>query len=216
MNLRNYIEENGLEALGRFYGVYTGVVIQDYDPENIGRLLVRIPEVKGESVAWASPMGMISGKGYGEHYIPATNEWVYIMFRNGDPKFPLWLPGGYAKGEKPQEFHSNSISGFKSLAGHLFTLDDEKGLITIRTKSGVEITINDQDKTLKANGHHLADGDNLKAQLEDLAKIFDTTNATVFIPNPTIPGSVVINAATFKTKIQDWVKSLEDILTKYA
>ncbi len=215
MNLRNYIEENGLEALGRFYGVYTGVVIQDYDPDNIGRLLVRVPEVKGDSVTWASPMGMISGKGYGEHYIPATNEWVYIMFRNGDPKFPLWLPGGYAKGEKPQEFYSNSISGFKTLAGHLFMVDDEKGLITIRTKSGVEVTISDKDKTLKANGHHLADGDNLKAQLEDLANIFDTTDATVFIPNPTIQGSVVINAATFKTKMQKWVKSLENILTKY-
>lgn len=231
-NFRTIIEEYGLETFGRFYGVYVGIVIQDYDPENMGRIAVRIPEVKGPNqVVWASAMNVFSGSGYGSYIIPTIGEWVYIQFRNGDPKLPLWSFGGYAKGELPAEFNSTSVAGLKTPKGHLVFIDDATGIITIRSANGVEVLLNDEAQTidlkagitismkkeeLKVEDNHLAIGEKVKGVFDDLAGLLDVTNVSIFPPNPSLPGTSVINTAAFKLKLQSITKKFSDILTKYS
>lgn len=70
----------------RFYGVYRGVVADNSDPLNQGRLKLRIPQVLFDQVtdwAWVrnSP-GVI-------YEPPAVGHGVWVLFEGGDPSFPI-------------------------------------------------------------------------------------------------------------------------------
>lgn len=68
----------------RYHGLYRGKVVATNDPENLGRVTLRVPQVSGQEVTnWAWPV--LSG------YVPSTNESCWVMFEGGDPNFPLWV-----------------------------------------------------------------------------------------------------------------------------
>ena len=72
----------------RFFGVYRGIVADNNDPLNMGRLKLQIPQVLVNSVtgwAWA-----VCAPGVPQ-VIPTVNSGVFVMFEGGDPSFPLWL-----------------------------------------------------------------------------------------------------------------------------
>lgn len=83
----------------RFWGKYMGYVRDDKDPENRGRIRCFCPEVLGKVddksnwLDWALPSWpWIVHLGVGLNFIPPKNgEWgVWIEFRQGDPRFPIW------------------------------------------------------------------------------------------------------------------------------
>jgi hypothetical protein len=46
----------------RFYGKYRGLVIENIDPEQIGRVIVQVPDVLGEiPSSWAMPCVPVAG-----------------------------------------------------------------------------------------------------------------------------------------------------------
>lgn len=72
----------------RFFGVYRGVVVDNKDPMNKGRIRVRVPQVLLNEVtdwAWAVHQpGVV-------RLSPPVGEGVFIMFEGGDPSFPIWI-----------------------------------------------------------------------------------------------------------------------------
>jgi hypothetical protein len=72
--------------LGRFYGIYRGVVIDNVDPQQQRRLLVRAPSVSPDPL-WALPALTVT-KGIG---LPGPGEAVWVLFEAGDPERPVWL-----------------------------------------------------------------------------------------------------------------------------
>jgi hypothetical protein len=72
---------------GRFYGIYRGVVIDNVDPQQQRRLLVRAPSVSPDPLAWALPALTVT-KDAG---LPAPGEPVWVLFEAGDPALPVWL-----------------------------------------------------------------------------------------------------------------------------
>jgi hypothetical protein len=234
-NFARLIEEQGLEPFGRFYGVYVGIVKLDYDPEERGRLLVQVPQVKFDSdLVWANPMGMVSGKNHGSYHIPATNDWVYIQFIEGNPSYPVWLPGGFAKGEKPEEFRNPFVMGVKSMGGHTAIIDDENETISVKGAKGSEIFIDDKNQriTLSVNsgvkvvieeksikvgkGEQLEPtvlGETLEKALKDLADIFTIDSANL-APDAMVPANSVFTPKGLAALLT-WGKNLSKILTKY-
>jgi hypothetical protein len=72
----------------RFYGVYRGIVQNNSDPLDKGRLKLQVPQVLGEAVtgwAWGMNQPGVSRQ------LPVVNEGVFVMFEGGDPSFPIWL-----------------------------------------------------------------------------------------------------------------------------
>ncbi len=87
--------------VGKFIGRYRGVVVSNTDPDNIGRLLVRVEDVMGsEPCLWASPASVVAGTQMGIYAIPPVNAGVWVEFEDGDPNDPVWtgsLPGSSAE-----------------------------------------------------------------------------------------------------------------------
>ena len=186
---KRYINENGIESCGRFYGTYIGVVRDWRDPLRANRLLVNVPEVYGDNAVTriALPNFGIMGKGYGTQFIPDANGIVTVTFRQGDPDYPYWSPGPWADEERPEEFTRPTIFGFKSRTGHIVAIDDdeEHNYILLHHKDGYFIEIKEGKMTvggdvrveIKDNGINIGKKDDmepavlgnaLKGWLEDL------------------------------------------------
>ncbi len=74
-----------------FYGKYRGVVTDNSDPWNIGRLRAKVEDVYGDRESgWALPSVPYAGKGVGLFLIPPVQSLVWIEFENGDPDYPIW------------------------------------------------------------------------------------------------------------------------------
>jgi hypothetical protein len=78
----------------RYYGKYRGLVIENIDPEQIGRILVQVPDVFGEVPAsWAMPCVPAAGIQAGCFIVPPIGSKVWVEFEQGDPDYPIWTGG---------------------------------------------------------------------------------------------------------------------------
>lgn len=129
----------GLEHFGKYYSSYRGYVVDNNDPENLSRLRIKIPVVTGEKThtKWVFPKGLYSGRDYGINLIPEIGDMVWVEFEQGNTEFPYWSHGHFGMGEKPKEFISNKVYGFKTPKGQLIIFDDrDNELYTSMDKSG--------------------------------------------------------------------------------
>lgn len=156
---RKFLEQMyrfGLEYFRRYHGPYKARVIDNEDPEKLGRVLVVCPRAKlGESNAnWVFPMMNGAGSGHGVFWPPEKDDYVWVFFENGDPTLPLTYMGGwYAPDEvdeslEPDAQGSPKRRGFKTPGGHSVVLDDAEGQekITIRHKDGTIVEWDESGK----------------------------------------------------------------------
>lgn len=139
----------GLEKYGRYYSCYRGFVIENEDPEQLNRLLLKVPNVYGNDIMteWAYPMNNFSGPGYGCQNLPEKKDMVWVEFEQGDTRRPIWSHGHFGKpGGKhdiPEALRNVKNRWFKTPGGHLIEFDDatdeirlthsdEKGTLVIR------------------------------------------------------------------------------------
>ena len=144
MNLRevfNNILYNGLESIGKYYSSYRGYVVDNEDEEDLGRIQVKIPSVTHNKIhpVWAYPKNQWGGKDYGMQLLPLKGEIVWIEFEHGDVRFPIWNFAHRAMGEKPEEFTSSKIYGFKSPKGQIIIIDDTEGVEKIIINYGKNV-----------------------------------------------------------------------------
>ncbi len=72
----------------RFFGVYRGIVVDNKDPLNKGRLRLQVPQVLLKEVtgwAWGSYQPGTVG------VLPPVGAGIFVMFEGGDPSFPIWM-----------------------------------------------------------------------------------------------------------------------------
>ena len=78
----------------RYYGKYRGLVIENIDPEQIGRIIVQVPDVLGEiPSSWAMPCVPAAGIQAGCFIVPPIGSQVWVEFEQGDPDYPIWTGG---------------------------------------------------------------------------------------------------------------------------
>ncbi len=78
----------------RYYGKHRGLVIENIDPEQIGRVLVQVPDVLGEiPSSWAMPCVPVAGIQAGCFMVPPIGSQVWVEFEQGDPDYPIWTGG---------------------------------------------------------------------------------------------------------------------------
>lgn len=92
----------GGSRVERFYGKYRGVVVNNQDPNRLGRLQVMVPEVLGDvPTSWAVPCAPYIGPQAGFFAIPPVNAGVWIEFEAGDISRPIWVGGWWGSAEVP-------------------------------------------------------------------------------------------------------------------
>lgn len=96
MNIDTPSKSGKLPQVGarRFYGKYRGTVVQNIDPQQIGRVMVMVPDV-GTPVpgSWAMPCVPIAGIQSGIYAVPSIGSGVWVEFERGDPDHPIWVGG---------------------------------------------------------------------------------------------------------------------------
>jgi uncharacterized protein involved in type VI secretion and phage assembly len=78
----------------RHYGKFRGVVIDNFDPMQIGRIQVKVPDVLGDALSsWAMPCVPCAGIQSGVFVQPQIGAGVWVEFEQGDPDYPIWVGG---------------------------------------------------------------------------------------------------------------------------
>jgi hypothetical protein len=156
VDLVTRIREEGLESVfKRYYSIYEGEVVDNTDEDRLGRVSVRVPVVSDLPLQnLALPFGhVLANKNKGSFMPPEVGDQVWVMFRQGDLRFPMWMGGLHAnpKGvsETPEAFfHEDGVPkvrGFVSKHGHQVLIDeiDGKEKITLKTGGGHYFILDD-------------------------------------------------------------------------
>lgn len=79
----------------KYYAKYRGQVIDNKDPNGLGRLKVQVPSVLGDVTdSWAMPAAPYAGPQVGFFFLPPIGANVWVEFEGGDHTLPIWT-GGY-------------------------------------------------------------------------------------------------------------------------
>lgn len=76
----------------KFFGKYRGMVLNNVDPMQQGRLQVQVPDVAGLAPAsWAMPCVPLAGINTGMFALPMIGSGVWVEFEQGNPDYPIWV-----------------------------------------------------------------------------------------------------------------------------
>jgi hypothetical protein len=74
-----------------FPAIYRGTVVDNVDPEERGRVKVKVPSVLGEETdSWAMPAEPYGGPNVGFFAIPPIGAEVWVQFEGGIHTLPVW------------------------------------------------------------------------------------------------------------------------------
>lgn len=144
----------------RFYGKYRGVVLNNVDPMQKGRLLVQVPDVDALlPTTWAMPCFPFTGIQMGMWALPQIGAGVWMEFEQGDPDFPIWVGGWYGSAAEPPALALAAVPAtpnvvLQTQGQTTLMLSDTPGPtggILLKTLTGALISINDVGITI-SNG----------------------------------------------------------------
>ncbi|WP_213956945.1 phage baseplate assembly protein V [Variovorax sp. dw_954] len=83
----------------RYYGKFRGLVTDNVDPKQMGRIIAQVSAVLGESVSsWCMPCVPAAGMQAGCLIVPPIGSQVWIEFEQGDTNSPIWSGGFWGDG----------------------------------------------------------------------------------------------------------------------
>jgi len=145
------------------YGKYRGTVVDNADPENLGRLRLKVPDLLGNEVVtgWAMPClpyGGFANQGF--LFVPEVEAGVWVEFEKGDTDYPIWTgtfwskPGGDSELPKANDADGTEQDTvqdpptrkiIKTVKGHTIQFedaDDEEMIMIYEATNGHVITLN--------------------------------------------------------------------------
>lgn len=149
--------------LHKVWGKYAGTVVDNDDPEKMGRVRVRCDAVLGSEPVWAMPCVPYAGKGVGFYFIPPVDAGVWVEFEGGDVSRAIWTGCYWAKGELPVDASGPDM---KVLATSKATLriDDSEGEVTLFNASEASITWNSDVTTEAGSATHTVGADGVVSE----------------------------------------------------
>lgn len=155
-----------------FDGIYRGQVVSTSDPDQLGRIKVRVFGVFGDSIAvadlpWAVPAFSLlsgSGSGYGCWCVPEVNSQVFVFFEGQDVYQPVYFAEAPSKvcgqpSERSTNYPYRKIQKTKS--GIVVFIDDQSKVVQLTHPSGKiiqmdgsgNVTITANELTVTASGN---------------------------------------------------------------
>lgn len=145
----------GLSAPGaerqRLYGVYPALVTDVQDPDQQGRVQVKLPFVEehdgAAALGWARLATLMAGGDRGSWFIPEVNDEVLVAFTAGDPRRPVVIGALWNGVDAPPEHMDaqNNRRSVTSRSGHKLSFDDSAGAekVELKTQGGHTLTLDD-------------------------------------------------------------------------
>jgi uncharacterized protein involved in type VI secretion and phage assembly len=130
----------------KYYGKFRAFVVDNDDPQRMGRVKLRIPSVLGEVESnWALPcVAYGGGDQFGMIAVPPVDAAVVAEFLEGDASSPMWTGTFWRTGdEAPEEFETPAQKVLRTESGHKIVIDDagDAETITVTSKAEAEILL---------------------------------------------------------------------------
>ncbi|WP_245203728.1 phage baseplate assembly protein V [Ammoniphilus resinae] len=140
--------------LGLVNGVYVGIVTDNKDPENLGRVKVKIPIIDDKNALdWARMTTLMAGKDRGTLFVPEVGDEVLVAFQMGDIREPIVIGALWNKKDPPPsgKDDKNNVRKIRSRMGHEIIFDDTQGdgKITVKSKEGHQLEMSEKADTVK-------------------------------------------------------------------
>lgn len=163
-------------AQRRAYGKYRGFVVDNADPDKLGRIKLTVPALLGEApTGWALPCvpcGGLANQGF--FTVPGIGAQVWVEFEGGNLDFPIWTGTFWQQaGDAPSEVQDPPTTQvWKSAKGHLLLLEDKDDVEEVKLlhSAGAQLDLDHDGNVLlsDSNGAKLTlDAKNGKVVLED-------------------------------------------------
>jgi uncharacterized protein involved in type VI secretion and phage assembly len=133
----------------RLAGVAVGIVTNNQDPDNLGRVKLRFPWLADDDESqWARMTGWFAGNDRGGYALPEVDDEVLVAFELGDIHAPYVLGGLWNGVDKPPRDNAdgaNNVRVIRSRSGHELIFNDEqqKEQVELHTKAGHTILLDD-------------------------------------------------------------------------
>ena len=156
MSLERIVADLADRVERRYYGKYRGIVVDNDDPDRLGRLTLQVPSLLGENVVtgWATPCVPFGGAAdQGFLFIPDLKAGVWVEFEGGDLECPIWVgtywsePDSGSQTPKPQQDDGTEAAEvqspptrkiIKTGKGHTIQLEDNDGAESVLVQEGVK------------------------------------------------------------------------------
>lgn len=130
--MEQIVNQLAQQAQRHCYGKYRGFVADNKDPQQRGRLLLRVPSVLGEQTSgWALPCLPFGGlREQGLFMVPEVGAQVWVEFEEGNVNIPIWVGVFWQQnGDIPSEAAKDEPTTrvLKTPSGHTLQFDDAAG-----------------------------------------------------------------------------------------
>lgn len=151
MSLPTLLEVRAPE-LRAFGAVHLGEVVSVKDPDNRGRVQIRLYSYDGvnqqDGAVWARVAVPFAGSDYGAFFLPDVGEEVVVALVNGDPRFPIVVGSLWNGSASPPEQIANSVDRWTIVgkAGTRIAIVEEtpgQEKVRIETPAGVSAELTD-------------------------------------------------------------------------
>jgi Rhs element Vgr protein len=121
--------------------VQTAVVVDNNDPDQLGRVKVKFPWLETDETPWVRFLTPHAGAERGWYTLPEIDDEVLVGYEQGSPDLPIALGALYNKGNLPPGEvinDKNDVKAFITKSGNkiVFTDEDGKEKIEIVAKDG--------------------------------------------------------------------------------
>ena len=164
---------------GHFFGKYRGIVSDNADPANRGRLKVKVPAVLGTVEAWAMPCVPYAGASVGFYSLPEPGTGIWVEFEAGDPSYPIWSGCFWADNELPDPGGA-AIKIWKT-EKLTVRIDDGADELKLETTSKSTVTLASDIKSESGGAKHTVGSSGVVSELA--AGKVEVTAATVKVNN---------------------------------
>jgi uncharacterized protein involved in type VI secretion and phage assembly len=136
-------------------GVYSASVVDNRDPEGLGRVLVRVPGVTDASGGdvWARVATLMAGRGRGTWFIPETGDEVLVAFERGESRSPYVIGALWNSKSRPPATaqEAASLKLVRSRNGIALRIRDDtsNNSLVLETPGGQRITLQDGSASVR-------------------------------------------------------------------
>jgi uncharacterized protein involved in type VI secretion and phage assembly len=135
----------------KYYGKYRGVVVNNIDPEQRGRILANVPDMQGFlPSSWCMPCAPVGGLQHGFFAVPPPGAGVWVEFEQGNIDYPIWSGCFWDIGEipataflAPPPIPAITMQTVLQNAIQISDVPGPTGGILLKSATGATITINE-------------------------------------------------------------------------
>jgi len=156
-------------AKKQWYGVVIGRVVDNNDPDKLGRVKLQYYWQEQSQAFWARMMMPHTGSQRGIYFMPELGDEVVVAFEDADPERPIVLGCLWNATDKPPtedywggEYQSNDVKRIVTKSGHRIQMVDKQGkeAISIATPTHLKISmVESSDENGRATMTLHSDGD---------------------------------------------------------